>query len=289
MRIALLLAAAVAVAQSSRAATPEQDAQVANALPHLAEATDRFAGMAQQFLCHETLRQRTVSSAPARSGPRQSNQRQIVSYYAFTTLKGSSAIREIREILTVDNEKRAKDPEGRSFLRDALLAHNDELKNRLLKQFEEAGLTGVPTDLGQLVLLFGKSSIKNYAFVFDREETQGYTRALVVRYEQMKGPEGVRIIERGKQKKETLHGWLWLRLPDYLPVRITMITSRRDGKHEIRDEAEVDYTDSQKALLPTEVIHRRYEDDSLTAEDDFQYSNWQLIAAQVGRLWSPSH
>jgi len=113
--------------------------------------------------------------------------------------------------------------------------------------------------------------------------------ALLKAINRLPDSERSRIIERGKQKKETLHGWLWLRLPDYLPVRITMITSRRDGKHEIRDEAEVDYTDSQKALLPTEVIHRRYEDDSLTAEDDFQYSNWQLIAAQVGRVWSPSH
>ena len=151
-----------------------------------------------------------------------------------------------------------------------------------MKQFAERGINGIATDLGQLVLLFGPPGIRNYAFEFDREETSGYARTLVIRYAQTSGREGVHINERGKQKKETLRGWLWLRLPDYLPVRITMITTRRNGKHEIRDEAEVDYTDSQKALLPTEVLHRRFEDDILAAEDDFQYSTWQPIAGQSG-------
>jgi hypothetical protein len=280
MRTPLLIIAVVALAgaqtQPPPTTTPEQDAQVKDALPQLAQAADRFAKTAQQFYCHETLRQRAIRSSPVR-GPLQYDQRQIVSYYAFTTLAGSPAIREIRQILTMNNEKNAKDPEGSRFLHDALAAHNDEIKTQLLKQFTEEGLKGVATDLGQLVLLFSRPGIKNYGFEFDREETSGYARTLVVRYAQMNGREGVHISERGKQQKETLRGWLWLRLPDYLPVRITMITTRRNGKHEIRDEAEVDYTDSQNALLPTEVIHRRYEDDILAAEDDFQYSNWQVV------------
>ncbi len=100
----------------------------------------------------------------------------------------------------------------------------------------------------------------------------------MIRYAQKSGPESVRINERGKQTKNKLTGWMWVRLPDCVPIRITMITSRHDHQLEIRDEAEVDYAESAGGnLLPSSAFHRRYENDILAAEDDFEYSNWRSL------------
>jgi len=129
-----------------------------------------------------------------------------------------------------------------------------------------------------MILLFDANGIKNFTFDYDREETTRGISTMVIRYSQKGGAESVHIIDHGKKAKVALRGWLWVRLPDFLPVGITMISSRTEKKHEIRDEAEVDYAEnSEGALLPSAVLHRRYEDDILAAEDDFRYANWQSL------------
>ena len=50
------------------------------------------------------------------SGAPEYKQRQIVSYYAFTTIGKSPLIHEIRQVLTVDKETLAKDFEGHKLL-----------------------------------------------------------------------------------------------------------------------------------------------------------------------------
>ncbi len=295
MRLAPLAAAAFAMACAQTAssaprgaATSAQDTAVIRALPRIAEAAERFAANAQQVMGLETLRQRMIHRASAHKEQKrdaalspaaaQYSVRQIVSYYAFTTLRGSPAIHEIRQVLTVDKETEAKDDDGRKFLRNALLSYDDDAKKKMRQQFEAEGLSGVATDLGQMVLLFDKSGQKNFVFEYDREENIGVARTMVIRYSQKSGPEGVRINDRGKETKGKLTGWIWVRLPDCFPMRITMITSRHDRKLEIRDEAEVDYGEGARgSLLPFAAFHRRYENDILAAEDDFRYSNWQSL------------
>jgi len=314
MRKALFLAAALALAQAQT--TPPQDADInpklklktrpAGAEPvvmpgpdgrvdgrfaaagtRIADVAERFSQTAQQYMCRETLEQRAIrlrsvrkrkGNAVALGSVPQYDHRRIVSLYTFTTVGRSPAIREIRQVLTVDKETVSKEFEGRKSFRKALLSRDDESKGHLLNSFGAEGLNGVATDLGQMVLLFDRDSIKNFAFEYDREETIGGTATMVIRYAQKKGTEGVRIIESGKQTKGALRGWLWMRLPDYLPLRITMISTRTEKKHEIRDEAEVDYAENPNgALLPAAAIHRRWDNDILAAEDDFRYTEWQSL------------
>lgn len=253
----------------------------------IADAAERFSQTAQQYMCRETLEQRVIrprsvrkvkGNAVAAGSAPQYDHRRIVSFYTFTTVGRSAAIREIRQVLTVDKETVAKEFEGRRSFRNALLSRDDESKGRLLNSFGAEGLSGVTTDLGQMVLLFDRDSIKNFVFEYDREETVGGTPTMVIRYTQKRGTEGVRINEGGKQTKGALRGWLWVRLPDDLPLRITMISARSEKKQEIRDEAEVDYAENPNgALLPAAVLHRRWENDILAAEDDFRYSEWQSL------------
>lgn len=66
----------------------------------------------------------------------------------------------------------------------------------------------------------------------------------------------------GKVKTEMLGGWLWMRLLDYLRVRITMFTRGRNGKHETRGGAEVDYT-RHNAVHATDLPRCRYQDGTL--------------------------
>lgn len=267
---------------------PGQDSRLAGAGPHLTAAAERFSQTAQQYICHETLQQRVIrphsmrkekgQGAMVLTGVPEYNQRQITSYYAFTTFGKSPEIHEIRQLLTVDKDVILKDFEARRLFRDALLSRDDELKGKIAGQFEPEALNGVATDLGQMVLSFAEDSISHFTFSFDREETIGATRAMVVRYTQKSGPESVHINDRGKKLKSQLSGWLWLRLPDDVPLRITMVSSRTEKKHDIREEAEVDYAENPNgALLPSSVLHRRFEDDILVAEDDFRYTAWESL------------
>ena len=263
------------------------DSRLAAAGTRIADVAELFSQTAQQYMCRETLEQRAIrprsirkakGNAVAAGSAPQYDRRRIVAFYAFTTAGHSPVIREIRQVLTVDKETVAKEFEGRKSFRNALLSRDDESKGSLLNSFTAEGLSGVATDLGQMLLLFSRSSIKNYEFEYDREEAIGGTPTMVIHYSQKKGTAGVRISEGGKNKKDALRGWLWVRLPDSLPLRITMISARNDKKQEIRDEAEVDYLENPSgALLPAAVIHRRWENDILAAEDDFRYSEWQSL------------
>lgn len=284
MRMVLLLAAAVAAghsqtpsiqAPSNTAAArlktrasgappiemPGGDSHLTGVGPRLIAAAERFSQTAQQYICHESLRQRVIrprslkkekgQAAMVLTGVPQYNQRLITSYYAFTTFGKSPEIHEIRMLLTVDKDTVNKDFEGRRIFRAALLTRDDRTKSQIAGQFEPEALNGVAMDLGQMILSFAEDSIANFDFNFDREENIGAAPAMVVRYKQNSGSEAIRINDRGKKLKSQLSGWLWLRQPDGVPLRITMISSRTDKKHEIRDEAEVDYAENPSgALLP---------------------------------------
>ena len=315
MRMALFLAAAFALARAqttppqAREVNPElklktrtatstepvvlqgpdgrADPRLAPAGNRIAEASERFSLTAQQYMCRETLEQRAIRPRSVRkakgntvalgSAP-QYDHRRIVSFYSFTTFGRSPVVREIRQVLIVDKETLTKEFEGRRSFRKALLSRDDEAKGYLSNGFGAEVLSGIATDMGQMVLLFDRDSIKNFAFEYDRDETIAGIATMVIRYTQKRGKEGVRIDEGGKKTKEPLKGWLWVRLPDFLPLRITMISAHSEKKHDIREEAEVDYAEYPNgALLPAAVIHRRWDTDILAAEDDFRYSEWQSL------------
>jgi len=276
---------------ANRAAAPSpapRDPRLVEPLSHVSSAAELFTTSAQQYICRETLRQRVIHPGvirklkkhgePVVEGALRYDTRQIDSFYAFTTIGASPAIHEVRQIITVDKERLLKEDAARKLLRDTLLAHDDQDKGKLLGQFTDEAMNGVATDLGQLILLFEPRNIGKFAFELDREEPVGNLQCLVIRYTQTAGKESVHINENGKDIKESMQGWLWVTAPAGVPVRITVIASHKSGKQDTRDESEVDYaTIPSGALLPTSVLHRRYEDDILAAEDDFRYTGWQSL------------
>lgn len=263
------------------------DPRLSNTLSRVSAAAELFAASAQQYMSRESLRQRVIHSGSIRrskdgeaiiGGGLKYDARQIESFYAFTTLGNSRAVREIRQVIKVDKNNTLSEDEGRKRLRDALLGRDDPAKAAMMSQFSEVALNGVATDLGQLILSFGNRGIDRFAFDVEREEVLRDVPCIVIRYTQKSGKDAVHINEKGKEIRESLQGWLWASLSDGIPLRITLITSHKSGRQETRDEAEVDYAAIPSgALLPASVIHRRYEDDLLAAEDDFRYADWQSL------------
>jgi hypothetical protein len=71
-------------------------------------------------------------------------------------------------------------------------------------------------------------------------------------------------------------------VPDGLPLRITIVESRPNGKTIFRDEAVVDYTpNAQGFLAPAAVTHKGFAGDELLVEDEFRYTTFRKFGADA--------
>ena len=229
----------------------------------------RFAETAPHFMALEKLSQR------ARSGDHFED-RHIVAYYGFSSLRNSPGLIELRQLVSVDGRAVAGNEEARKFLRDALLSNDDGVKQKMLGAFVKEGLTGVATDFGQLILLFGRDRIQDFSLQYDHDDSIGSLQAQVFNYTQKTGREGMRV--EGGRKREPLRGRIWLRLPDHVPVRITLVTSRNNHGVKVRDEGQVDYAEHHGVLLPAGVLHRQFDNDEVVAQDTYEYAAWQPVS-----------
>jgi len=152
----------------------------------------------------------------------------------------------------------------------------------MLEQFQRYGLAEAAADFGQLILLFGPRRQGDYHFRVTRLERLGADAALVVDFQQ-KGGSGSLLIFQGKTAThQKLDGEIWAREGDWLPLRITLRSSRQVGKLWVRDEASVDYTMSQHGVLvPAAVVHRQWAGQDLLVENLFRYAAFRKFAAEA--------
>jgi hypothetical protein len=81
--------------------------------------------------------------------------------------------------------------------------------------------------------------------------------------------------------RHRLQGTVWLREPDYLPMRIVLAGEREAGKHTISWQGAVDYTMSRfGVLLPVSVVYREHSENVLLTENRFEYSDFRQFGAQ---------
>jgi hypothetical protein len=107
----------------------------------------------------------------------------------------------------------------------------------------------------------------------------GADRAMVVDFRQSAGAEALRVSEPGKEIREPLTGQIWIRDPGFVPLRITLNTSRRERSKKIRDEARVDYDfKPDGTILPASVVYRRFVDDELFVEGIYRYTEWEPLS-----------
>jgi hypothetical protein len=267
---------------------PPPVTEIPNMTRRVAEEADVFAHAARSVLSEETLRQRTrkpVSRFRARVGepPKEGFlTREIVSEYGFGSLQDSpNALHEFRSVISVDGKKVTGFEKARKTLTLGVKSADDKLKKEMLRDFEKHGLVGAATDFGQVILLFTKRHLPDYEFVPAGQDRIGADTAAVLAFKQKTGSESLTTFAGRAALHTALQGYLWVRLPDYLPLRVRLISSRKDGPYVFITEATVDYAMSPHGcILPASVLQREGVGGKIMTENTFEYTPFRKFGAE---------
>jgi hypothetical protein len=285
MRPGLLLLLAASFSVSVPGQSLEQ------VLSRVSEEAEAFRLAAPSLLAREKLAQRALQP-PKRFRPRlgaaaleppqpQYRTRQVVSEYGFASFQDApGALHELRQVISADNRQIASPEKAQRTLSAGLRSPDDRRKKRMLEAFEKYELTGAATDFGQVILLFTRRRLPDYSFAWLSVGRIGTGRARILSFRQTAGPAAFRIFEGCKAVHAPLQGQLWLRMTDWTPLRVVLVTERKEGENTVRDEATVDYaTTPQGHLAPLSVTHRETSGGSLVVENVFQYSDFRTLQA----------
>lgn len=269
-----------------------QQAEIPKMTARIAEEAEVFAHSARAVLSEEKLAQRTrkpVSrfhprvGASATEAPKEEFlTREIVSEYGYSSFKDSpAALHEFRTVISVDGKKVLAVEKARRTLTLGMASTDDATKKQMLRDFEKHGLIGAATDFGQLILLFTKRRLADYQFALAAQDRIGADTAVVLAFKQKAGQESLTIFAGNTALRSELQGAIWLRVPDYLPLRIKLLSSRKDGPLAINTEATVDYAMSAHGcILPASVVHRDTVSGKLMTENIFQYAPFRKFGAE---------
>ena len=262
-------------------------------LSRISEEAAVFRKVAPQVLSEETFTQRAMKT-PSRFHPRVGaaavkpqrqvfQTREIVSEYSFGTLaETSEALHEFRQVTSVDGRTITSPASARHSLALNLTSSDDHAKKRMLEDFQKYGLTTAVVDFGPLLLLFTKRQQANYHFELAGDDRIGADTVKVVPYTQVSGPDRMLVFQGHRTIHQPIQGRIYVRVPDGLPLRVSIVESRQNGKVEFREEATVDYMlNAQGYLAPAAVTHRSYAGDQLMVEDHFTYAPFRKFAADA--------
>jgi hypothetical protein len=281
-RLAILCVTSVAAAQT----LPEIVSRVS-------EEAEVFRKIAPQVLSEETLTQRALKALP-RFHPRVGadaarpvapawQTREIVSEYSFGTLKDApESLHEFRQVASVDGQAVSSAAAARHSLALGLASSDDHARKRMLEQFQKYGLADAAVDFGPLLLLFTRRQVGNYRFEMAGEDRIGADRAKIVSYTQIAGPDRMLVFQGHRAIHQPIQGRIYVRAPDGVPLRITIVESRQSGKGTFRDEAVVDYTlNASGFVAPAAVTHKGFAGDQLMVEDQFRYTPFKKFSADA--------
>ena len=269
-----------------------QQNEIPRMTARIAEEAEVFARSARAVLSEEKLAQRTrkpVSrfhprvGASAMQAPKEEFlTREIVSEYGYSSFKDSpAALHEFRTVISVDGKKVLAVEKARRTLTLGMRSTDDGTKKQMLRDFEKHGLVGAATDFGQLILLFTKRRLADYQFVAAGQDRIGADTAAVLAFKQKAGQESLTIFAGNTALRSELQGSVWVRTPDYLPLRIRLQSSRKDGALVIHTEVTVDYAMSAYGcILPASVVHRDTVSGKLITENVFYYAPFRKFGAE---------
>jgi hypothetical protein len=274
-------------------ASPAGAQTLAEILSRVSEEAEVFRHVAPQVLAEETLTQRALK-APPRFHPRAGDDaakplsatrqtREIISEYSFGAFKDApESLHEFRQVTSVDGHVITAASAARHTLALGLASEDDHARKRMLEDFEKYGLTNAVVDFGPLLLLFTTRQARNYHFELTGDDRIGADRVKIVSYTQVAGPDRMLVFQGRRAIHQPIQGRIYARVPDGLPLRITIVESRPNGKTIFRDEAVVDYTpNAQGFLAPAAVTHRGFAGDQLLVEDEFRYTAFRKFGADA--------
>lgn len=264
-------------------------------IERLSEEAAVFAAKSPSLIAKESLRQRSLKPPP-RFRPRlgedarkplepQWQERRLESEYTFARFASEAgAIREARQVLSVDGKPVRSSEKALEKLAESLTSTDENRKRLLLKELEKHGLRGAATDFGPLLLLFERSRIDRYEF--EPRDRRGGTQ--VFRYRQLEGGEALTVIEGDKVVKLKLSGDLLVRVDDYRIERITLAATNGEGPSAYKQEAEVVYTMTAHGVLaPDRILHREWRGGRVVAENEFEYRDWRRFGAASDIKFTP--
>jgi hypothetical protein len=264
-------------------------------IERLSEEAAVFAAKAPSLIAKESLRQRALKPPP-RFRPRVGEdakkplepkwqERRLESEYTFARFASEAgAIREARQVLSVDGKPVRSSEKALEKLAESLTSSDENRKRLLLKELEKHGLRGAATDFGPLLLLFERSRIDRYEF--ESRDRRGGTQ--VFRYGQLEGGEALTVIEGDKAVKLKLSGEVLVRVDDYRLERITLAATHGEGAEACRQEAEVVYTMTTHGVLaPDRILHREWRGGRVVAENEFEYRDWRRFGAASDIKFTP--
>ena len=267
-----------------------QQSDIPKMTGRLAEEAEVFAHVARAVLSEEKLAQRTRKPVP-RFHPRVGDgatklkdeflTREIVSEYGYSSFKDSpAALHEFRTVISVDGKKVLAPEKARRALTLGVKSTDNATKKQMLRDFEKHGLIGAATDFGQLILLFTKRRLPDYQFAVIGQDRIGADTATILGFKQKGGQEALTIFEGNTALRAALQGVIWVRNPDYLPLRIKLLSARKEGAYVVNTEATVDYAMSPHGcILPAAVVHRDTVAGKLITENLFQYAPFRKFGA----------
>jgi hypothetical protein len=268
-------------------------------LPELLSRVAEEAAMLQQnapkSLSLEVLEQRALMP-PTRFRPRIGNKanavvraprllvREIVSEYSVGTLKESVVqnLTELRQVISVDGRKIQSPERARHALSLGITSPDDRIRKRMLEEFARHGLVDIATDYGIILLAFSKRGLEKMNVALAGEEMVGADAAWVLAWQQTSPDAGMLEFLGNQASRIALQGRLLVRQSDGLPLRIQSWSQNTQAKHEVRDEATVDYVQSAHGFLtPASVIHRHMVDGQVITENLYRYEPFKLFSADA--------
>jgi len=261
-------------------------------LSRISEEAEVLRHVAPAILSEETLTQRALKTrhravrfGAAAVKPVQPvfATREIASEYSFGYLQDApEELHEFREVTSVDGKTVSPAADARHSLALGLTSASDHARKRMLEKFQKYGLTTAVVDFGPLLLLFTKTHLDEYRFNLAGTEHIGADQVRIVTYTQISGPNHMLVFQGHRAIHQPVAGRIYARMPDGLPLRVTIVESRQDGKVTYRDEASVDYTlNAQGYLAPAAVTHKGFAGDELLVEDDFRYAAFRKFGADA--------
>ncbi len=275
------------------AAARSQAPPAAEILRRVAEEAEVFRSAARDMVSEETLTHRWMKP-PSRFRPRVGQtaleapkptleSREVISEYAFGSLKEAPGLlHEFRQVVSVDGRKVVSAEKARRTLSLNLRSDDDRVKKQMLRDFEKHGLKGAATtDFGQILLLFMRRRQSGYRFEMKGESRVGADDAIVLGYEEIRN-ESLTVFAGRDTVHQALKGELWVRKPDYMPLRVTMAVERPEGDYVITIDATVDYAPTAHGvLMPVSVLHRESAKGMVLTENQFRYAPFKKFSAET--------
>jgi hypothetical protein len=208
----------------------------------------------------------------------------VISHYSFAAPRDrTQAVREIRQVLTVDGKAVKKDKGLEAVASAVSSGSSDKEKLRLLEQWERYGVKTVATDLGQLLLLFTPETVVNYEFQVKGRQILGGEAVLQFSYSQLDGQGSMSVYKDGEVKRPKLAGEVWVQERDFRLLRVALFSHVPVSPKELaRQELVVHYAfwPAAGCVMPAAALHREHLNGALRVENRYNYGPYKSFSSK---------